>query len=76
MGRIDARLLQSSLTLMKSAGGGPVVEEALEAFYGGLPCRRTVEELGLRVPRPRRRKGSARPGLTPRRDGPSEAVPA
>jgi uncharacterized protein (DUF1810 family) len=46
VGRVDADKLRSSLTLMQRAGGGLIVDEALEAFYGGHPCTRTLAELG------------------------------
>lgn len=38
---VDAKKLRSSLTLMRAAGGGVLVQKALEAFYGGVPCAET-----------------------------------
>ena len=40
-GDVDAKKLQSSLTLMLAAGGGARVETALNAFYGGERCHET-----------------------------------
>lgn len=45
MGDIDAMKLRSSLTLMDAAGGGPLLRETLDVFYGGTPCDRTVQTL-------------------------------
>lgn len=39
--QVDAKKLQSSLTLMLAAGGGERVETALNAFYGGERCHET-----------------------------------
>ena len=45
MGDVDAMKLRSSLTLMDAAGGGPLLSQALDVFYGGTPCDRTVQTL-------------------------------
>ncbi len=45
IGNVDAKKLRSSLTLMDAAGGGPLLRKALEVFYGGTPCDRTVQTL-------------------------------
>ena len=45
MGPLDAKKLQSSLTLMLKAGGGPIVEKAIEEFYGGELCEKTIRKL-------------------------------
>lgn len=39
--QVDAKKLQSFLTLMLAAGGGERVETALNAFYGGERCHET-----------------------------------
>jgi uncharacterized protein (DUF1810 family) len=45
MGHVDAKKLRSSLTLMDAAGGGPLLRKALDVFYGGTRCDRTVQTL-------------------------------
>jgi len=45
-GTLDARKLQSSLTLMKAAGGGETVQLALDTFFDGEMCARTNAILG------------------------------
>lgn len=44
-GDLDAQKLKSSLTLMLAAGGGPTVREALDVFFGGKLCEKTMREL-------------------------------
>lgn len=41
-GSLDAKKLRSSLTLMRAAGGGALVEKALQALYGGKECTATL----------------------------------
>jgi uncharacterized protein (DUF1810 family) len=40
-GTLDAKKLQSSLTLMMAAGAGDTVQMALETFFDGKACART-----------------------------------
>lgn len=42
LGQIDALKLRSSATLFREAGGGPVFQRLLEAFYGGVACPLTL----------------------------------
>ena len=44
-GDLDAQKLRSSMTLMLAAGGGPAVREALDVFFGGKLCEKTMREL-------------------------------
>lgn len=50
VGPLDAKKLQSSLTLMLKAGGGPTVEKAIEEFYGGELCETTIQKLSRYAP--------------------------
>ena len=44
-GTLDARKLQSSLTLMMAAGAGNTVQMALDTFFDGKACARTNDIL-------------------------------
>lgn len=46
-GDVDAQKLRSSLTLFEVAGAGPLVNAALERWFGGTRDPRTLEVLGL-----------------------------
>ena len=46
MGPVDALKLRSCATLFREAGGGPEFNGILDAFYGGRPCRATLDLLG------------------------------
>lgn len=49
LGRIDAKKLQSSMTLFAAVPDAPeVFRQVLEAFYAGQPCARTIEALSKR----------------------------
>ncbi|MCI2394689.1 DUF1810 domain-containing protein [Aliiroseovarius sediminis] len=46
LGKIDAKKLQSSMTLFAAVPDAPsVFEQVLDAFYNGAPCPRTVVAL-------------------------------
>jgi len=44
-GKVDARKLRSSLTLMQAAGGGFEVHKAINVFFDGETCTETLSEL-------------------------------
>jgi uncharacterized protein (DUF1810 family) len=44
-GPVDAMKLRSSMTLFELSGGGPQFRQCLDAYFGGLPDRRTIELL-------------------------------
>ncbi len=44
-GAIDAKKLKSSLTLMLAAGGGSMLHQAQDAFFGGQDCLATKKIL-------------------------------
>jgi uncharacterized protein (DUF1810 family) len=48
-GPVDALKLRSSMTLFESAGGGAPFGRCLEAFFGGVPDRRTLDLLATRA---------------------------
>ncbi|WP_170607621.1 DUF1810 domain-containing protein [Ruegeria arenilitoris] len=45
MGPLDAKKLQSSLTLMLAASGGEIVQKAIDEFYDGKICEKTMQIL-------------------------------
>ncbi|WP_299358023.1 DUF1810 domain-containing protein [uncultured Paracoccus sp.] len=45
LGQVDARKLQSCATLFRAAGGGPVFQQLLDAFFGGQPDPATLTAL-------------------------------
>ena len=45
-GALDAKKLQSSLTLMTAAGAGDAVQRALDTFFDGEMCAETLDLLG------------------------------
>lgn len=45
MGGIDALKLRSCATLFREAGGDPVFQQLLDAFYDGQPCPLTLRAL-------------------------------
>ena len=48
-GPVDAVKLRSSMTLFELAGGAPQFRQCLDAHFGGVPDRRTIELVGAQA---------------------------